>query len=248
MPPSGSIRHLGPRQRHAVVHDPPTRLREAVGLDDARAGAFCARAQVGRQVRSADQDRPERRQLGAGGDEPAEHRRDEGGEGRTPLGRDRGGVEPGVDRHRRAEQDRPQQHQQTSDVGERETAEPAVLVGGSERQRRGRDRRVDRPAVELDELRRPARPARVDDQGDLGIGGLAVDPPCPDGVERDGRPGALEERTRLAGGQPVVDGQEGSAGGPGLGDQVEPRRPRLQRHGHDIGRGHRDVFEGRHIR
>jgi hypothetical protein len=226
MPPWWSIRISV--SGSAVVHDTPARLREAVGLDDARAGAFRARAQAGGQVRPADQDRAKRRQPGACVDKPAEHRRDERGEGRTPLGLDRGGVEPRVDRHRRAEQDPPQQHHQTSDMRERETAEPAVPVGGSERRRRGRDRGVDRPAVKLDEPRRPARTARGDDQDDLGVGGRAVHPPRPDGVERDRRSGAAEEHLCLGWGQPVVDGQEGGAGSPGLRDQVEPRGPRLQ--------------------
>jgi hypothetical protein len=46
--------HLGAGERDAVIHDAPARLREAIGLDDVRAGAFGVRAQVRRKVGAAD--------------------------------------------------------------------------------------------------------------------------------------------------------------------------------------------------
>jgi hypothetical protein len=127
-------------------------------------------------VGAADEDRPEGREIHSGLHEPAEHGRNDRRELDAVIRHDRLGVEARMHGDRRTEQDRAEQDEQAADVGERQATEPPVLVGRLERERRGRDGRVDRPPVELCELRRASGAARVDDQGDVRLGRSAVHP------------------------------------------------------------------------
>ena len=132
-------------------------------------------------------------------------------------------------------------------MGQRQAAEPAIVRGRAERLRGGRHGRVDRLAVELRERRRPTRPAAVHHEDDPGLDGLALDAACAGPVQGDGRPGAYEQGGAFGGGEPVVDREQGGAGVPGLGQQVEPGGARRKRDGDQVALGRADVFEGRHI-
>jgi hypothetical protein len=149
-------------------------LGQAVRLHDIGAGSFGAGAEIGGEVGAADEDRPEGGEIRSGLDEPAEHRRNDRRELDAVLRHDRLRIEVRMHRDRRTEQDRAEQDEQAADVGEREATEPPVLVGCLERERRGRDGRVDRPPVELCELGRASGAARVDDQGDVRLGRSAI--------------------------------------------------------------------------
>ena len=165
--------HARIREAPAVVHHAAAGLREAVRRDDA--GAQVARLLRQRVIErvAAHEQGAEPREIHGRVDETAEH----GGHHRheRALGRRRQPlrIEALVHLDRRAQDDAAQQHEHAAHVRGREAGDPGVRRRRPEHLRRRVQRRGERVAAQLDELRHPGRPGGRHDQADLLVHGFA---------------------------------------------------------------------------
>ena len=227
--------NLGPGEGAAVVHDPATALGQAVGLDHVRPLGPGLIGQPRRDGRPPDQDRPEMRQVGVGVEKADQHRGDERHEGRVRLGGDGPRVEPGMDGDRCAEQDRPEQHEEPSDVGQGKTAQPPVVGRGVQGQGRGGHGGVDGRTVELDELGDAPRAGGVDHQSHVVSHRSARASPVPPiGIDDDRGDRPVHHVSSLGCWESVVHREQGRAGIPNFPQDALPVRTRGESDRHQV--------------